>query len=122
MFDITIKTDFSSAHSLRNYNGECEEVHGHNFKISVTVSGEELDDVGIAIDFKILKEKTNRIISYLDHKNLNDLAPFKEINPSSENIALYIYKEMDNELKGEKVSIKNVAVWESDSSCAVYYR
>jgi len=121
MFEITVKTDFSSAHNLRGYNGKCEEIHGHNFKVSVTVSGEKLDDIGLVIDFKILKEKANKIISRLDHKYLNNLSEFTKINPSSENIAKYIFKEMDKELKGENAKIKRVVVWESDSSCATYY-
>ena len=121
MFEITVKTDFSSAHNLRGYNGKCEEIHGQNFKVSVTVSGEKLDDIGLVIDFKILKEKANKIISRLDHKYLNNLSEFTKINPSSENIAKYIFKEMDKELKGENAKIKRVVVWESDSSCATYY-
>ena len=122
MFEITIKTHFSAAHSLRNYNGKCEELHGHNFNVHVTVSGEKLDDIGLLIDFKILKEKANRIISSFDHKYLNNLPEFKEINPSSENISRFIFNKIDNELKGDKVKVKKVAVWESDSSCAIYYR
>jgi len=97
-------------------------LHGHNFNVYVTVSGEKLDDIGLLIDFKILKEKANRIISSFDHKYLNNLPEFKEINPSSENISRFIFNKIDNELKGDKVKVKKVAVWESDSSRAIYYR
>lgn len=120
MFELEIITQFGAAHQLRNYNGKCENLHGHNWKIEVYVKGEELDKDGMLVDFKIVKYKTEEIIERFDHKFLNDLECFSEINPSSENIAKYIYEELEKEINNKKVKVSRVTAWESDTACATY--
>jgi len=117
MYNIKVEAYFSSAHFLRNYKGKCEELHGHNWKIEAVVEDEELDKAGMVIDFKDLKMELNKILDKLDHKCLNNFAYFKKVNPTSENIARYIYKN----LKPEIPNLKLITVWESHNSCASYY-
>ena len=99
MYEVRIETNFSSAHHLLNYKGKCENMHGHNWKVEVSVKGEILDKSNILVDFKVLKKKVNEIIDYLDHKDLNELPEFKDISPSSEIIAKYIFEEVQKEFE-----------------------
>jgi 6-pyruvoyltetrahydropterin/6-carboxytetrahydropterin synthase len=121
MFELKIITDFSAAHQLREFKGNCERLHGHNWKIEVYVTGRDLDDTGLLIDFKILKNQVKEILDQLDHRFLNDLPPFRDQNPSSENIARYIAGELDTRLQDSGVSVSRVTAWESDNACATYY-
>ena len=120
MYQVSIQTHFSASHFLRNYQGKCENLHGHNWKVEVVVSAETLDGAGMAIDFSVLKEKTNMIVNQLDHRHLNDVAPFAHINPSSENIAQYLFNMLNNELQESNVTLTEVSVWESEGSKASY--
>ena len=121
MYELKINGEFSSAHSLRNYKGRCENLHGHNWKVEVVVIGETLDRIGLLIDFNILKKKLNIVLKMLDHKNLNSIPFFIDRNPSSENIAFFIYKKMEKLLKTYPVKIQKVTVWENEKQCASYY-
>jgi 6-pyruvoyltetrahydropterin/6-carboxytetrahydropterin synthase len=121
MFEVSIHTYISAAHRLRNYQGNCESLHGHNWKVEVTVQATELNEIGLAIDFKELKNKTHAIVSRLDHTCLNDLKPFDEINPSSENMAKFLFTELKKELAPGSLSVKKVSVWESENSWVTYY-
>jgi len=116
MFDISVREDFSSAHNLRGYKGKCESLHGHNWQVEVVVSSKKLDKTGMVMDFKKLKEIVYSAIKDLDHKYLNDIPYFKKVNPTSENIAQFIYSSLKNSLP----SLLSVTVWENDSSCATY--
>ncbi|MDD2558415.1 MAG: 6-carboxytetrahydropterin synthase QueD [Desulfuromonadaceae bacterium] len=120
MYRLKIDTHFAAAHNLNNYEGDCENLHGHNWKVEVVVATETLNDAGLGIDFKILKAKTNTILDSLDHKYLNDLTPFKEKSPSSENIARYLFEELCKSFADEDVVVESVNVWESDNACASY--
>lgn len=120
MYHLKIQTHFAAAHNLLNYDGDCENLHGHNWKIEVTVKTATLDDAGLGIDFKILKKRTNKIMDFLDHKYLNDLEPFKEISPSSEHISKFIFDSLVSELSEYDVIVDSVTVWESDNACASY--
>ncbi len=117
MYSIKVVAYFSSAHYLRGYRGKCETLHGHNWKVEVNVEKEALDKTGMLMDFKDLKRALNRILEKLDHKFLNKLPYFKKTNPTSENIAQYIYEN----LKGRIPLLKSVTVWESHNSRASYY-
>jgi 6-pyruvoyltetrahydropterin/6-carboxytetrahydropterin synthase len=116
MYKIKVESDFSSAHNLRGYRGKCEELHGHNWKVEVLLCASRLDKSGMLEDFKVLKMQLNRILDTLDHKYLNDIAYFSKVNPTSENIAKYIF----DRLKTQNPKLKAVTVWESDDSCATY--
>lgn len=121
MYELTIETGFASAHQLRGYKGKCEKVHGHNWKVQVSVTAERLNEIDLAIDFHDLKRIANEIISPLDHAFLNDIFPFTEKNPSSENIAKWIYESMKKKIGDENIHISAVTVWESDNASASYY-
>ncbi|MDY0291559.1 MAG: 6-carboxytetrahydropterin synthase QueD [Desulfuromonadaceae bacterium] len=122
MYRLKILTHFAAAHNLINYQGDCENLHGHNWKVEVVVATENLDKAGLGLDFKILKRKTNAILDTLDHKYLNDLEPFKEKSPSSENIARYLFEELCKVFTDDEVIVDSVNVWESDNACASYSR
>jgi 6-pyruvoyltetrahydropterin/6-carboxytetrahydropterin synthase len=120
MYEISIQTAFSAAHRLRGYEGECESLHGHNWKVVVSVQSRELNSIGIAIDFKLLKKITNDALARMDHSCLNDIEPFCDINPSSENIARALFNQLKNPLAECGVLLAKVSVWESDNSWASY--
>jgi 6-pyruvoyltetrahydropterin/6-carboxytetrahydropterin synthase len=120
MYQVSIQTSFSAAHSLRNYQGECENLHGHNWKVEVTVASKTLDEAGLTIDFKILKQKTNAIIQQFDHHHLNEIPYFATHNPSSENIAAYLFNQLKESLQGSPVELVQVSVGESETSKASY--
>jgi len=122
MFILTIEDTFASAHQLRGYRGKCENIHGHNWRVVLSVEGNALDDIGLLIDFQDLKKTLKEITTYLDHKNLNDIAPFDKENPSSENIAKFIATEAQTKLNNlrEGLRVQSVTVWESDTSRCTY--
>jgi len=117
VYKLQVEADFSSAHNLRGYKGKCEELHGHNWKVELTVGSKDLDKTGMVLDFKFLKASLNKILDKLDHKYLNEIDYFKEVNPTSENIAKYIY----DSLKSEVPVLVSITVWESDKARATYY-
>ena len=121
MYRLKVITSFAAAHCLIHYQGDCENLHGHNWKVEVTVTAKELDKAGLGIDFKILKKETNLLLQTLDHKYLNELAPFLDVSPSSENLARYIFGELSSKLNNENVRVETVTVWESDFASASYY-
>ncbi len=120
MYEIVAEKHFDAAHFLRGYQGKCEALHGHRFRVVVRVSASRLDDIGIAYDFAELKQHLNDILSKFDHTCLNDVPPFDKINPSSENIAATIYNELQRKLTGAPVSISSIEVWESPQTGVVY--
>jgi 6-pyruvoyltetrahydropterin/6-carboxytetrahydropterin synthase len=110
----------AAAHQLREFSGKCENLHGHNWKIEIYVTGRELGSNGILIDFRLVKDRAHKIIQELDHTFLNDLKPFEEINPSSENIARFVFSSLSRELDTDQIKVSKVTAWESDSACATY--
>jgi len=121
MFEIRIVTDFSAAHSLRDYPGDCRKVHGHNWKVEVVVQAEELDPLGISMDFKTLRRETEELLDTLDHSYLNDNPPFHALNPTAENIARWIYETLSKRLNDPRVRVGRVNVWETERSRASYF-
>ncbi len=121
MYRLKIITSFASAHNLVNYQGECENLHGHNWKVEVSVIAQTLDKAGLGIDFKILKAETSKLLKTLDHKYLNELPPFSELSPSSENIARYLFHELGTMINNENLKVDMITVWESDFASASYY-
>jgi len=122
MFEVSVEQTFAAGHALRNYKGACENVHGHNFKIQVTIEGQELDGTGMLVDFLDVKQSMGAVISRLDHKFLNDVPPFDVKNPSAENIAEYFYEELTSGLVSNPVPVRvrEVKVWETDIQSATY--
>ena len=116
-YELSVLKNFSSAHALREYKGKCENLHGHNWKIKVTFEGVKLDDTGMLIDFGDIKAFLSQIITGLDHKFLNETPPFDVLNPTAENIAAYIFKEL-RRFETATASVGSVEVWESDTSSA----
>jgi len=112
--------DFDAAHALRGYQGKCERLHGHRFKVVAVVTGRKLNEIGLAYDFTLLKKHLGEILAKYDHTNLNEEAPFNRINPSSENIAATIYRKLNKKLADAPVSLTCIEVWESPQSRATY--
>ena len=121
MYELEITKQFSGAHSLTGYPGDCRKLHGHNWQVTVYLQASKLDEIGIALDFKILKKELNEVIDRFDHVYLNDLAEFAECNPTSENIARIIYCELGKRLNDERVKVVKVSVEESPGSRASYF-
>jgi len=120
MYEISIEEEFAGAHFLKNYKGKCEKLHGHNWKVVITISGETLGKDGLLIDFKIIRDKLKKILEKLDHNYLNNIPFFKKTNPSSENIAFYIFQKLKVSIKDFPVKIKKVTVWENNKQSASY--
>jgi len=122
MYELKIITQFAAAHRLENFYGKCEALHGHNWKVEVLVRGDRLDKAGLLMDFGQVKARTHELLEEVDHKYLNELPAFRDQNPSSENLARYLYERLGAVLNREGVEVQRVSVWESDTSCASYYR
>ncbi len=122
MYTLTVEDNFSSAHQLRGYKGKCENIHGHNWKVALTVRGDKLNDIGLLVDFHEIKKILKEVLSIIDHKLINDVEPFNEINPSSENLARFIFDGVkaiiDKSYEG--VETYAVRVWESATSSCTY--
>ncbi len=120
MFEVSVRSSFSGAHRLRGYRGKCEELHGHNWDVEVCIGTSKLDETGIALDFKLLKQKLSDVLAEFDHCDLNKLHYFKKANPSAENIAKYIYTNLKKSLKIKGIKLVRVSVWETEDSCATF--
>jgi 6-pyruvoyltetrahydropterin/6-carboxytetrahydropterin synthase len=124
MYEVTVEAGFSSGHYLRNYKGKCENPHGHNYKVKVTLRGAALDKAGLLLDFKDLKQVMRPVIERLDHKMINELEPFTELNPSAENLARYFFDETNRqlaEMTDGRVHVRDCTVFETDTTSAKYY-
>ncbi|CAB5089785.1 6-carboxy-5,6,7,8-tetrahydropterin synthase (EC [Olavius algarvensis associated proteobacterium Delta 3] len=120
MFKLKVTTHFAAAHQLKMVSDKCENMHGHNWKIEVTISGHQLNDAGVLIDFGDLKRHVSGIMDTLDHKFLNELDVFSDGNPSSENIALYIAESLNGRISDNGIQVDRVTAWESEDACATY--
>lgn len=121
MYELTILTKFAAAHNLLNYQGACEALHGHNWKVEVTVRGSKMDEAGMVIDFGELKKMTRSIVDdELDHTYLNEFPAFEGRSPSSERIAKYIFDRLAEMLQDRPVTVRKVVAWESDNALVAY--
>ena len=120
-FELMIETHFSAAHSLRGYPGDCARLHGHNWHVRLYVECEELDEIGLGIDYKVLKVELKEALAPWDHYNLNDVPPFDVINPSSENVAAELYKEMSRRLDNERLKVSRVEIAETCTARVTYW-
>ena len=123
MFQVSVEETFSAGHALRGYRGKCENVHGHNYRVQITLEGPELDQIGLLVDFTHVKRVIRELIQRLDHQFINDLEPFRTVNPSAENIAKYFFEEVSKELQEMPpgAMVKDVVIWETDTASAKYY-
>ena len=121
MYELMVESKFAAAHQLRGYKGKCENLHGHNWRVTVAVTAERLNEVGLAIDFNDLKKSLRDVLDQLEHTFLNDIFPFTQINPSSENLAKWIYDTLTKKLNDDNIEVASVTVWESDSASASYF-
>jgi 6-pyruvoyltetrahydropterin/6-carboxytetrahydropterin synthase len=121
MVELKVKSNFAAAHHLNGYKGDCSQTHGHTFSVIVLVRVEKLNEIGIGIDFKELKKEIEHYLKQLDHKYLNDLMPFKNVNPTSENIAIWLFNSLTENLAPQKVKVYSVTIEESDKYSATYY-
>jgi 6-pyruvoyltetrahydropterin/6-carboxytetrahydropterin synthase len=120
MYKLNVIGTFASAHKLTGYNGLCKNLHGHNWKVRLCVLCNQLDDTGMAMDFSVLKQKLNELLAALDHQYLNDLSAFKEMNPTSENLARFIFDNMVKKLSSSSCEVVEVEVWESEKASVIY--
>ena len=123
MFEATVEDSFAAGHYLRYYKGKCEKPHGHNYKVRVTLAGEQLDKAGLLLDFKDLRDVMKQVIDRLDHQMINELEPFTQLNPSAENLAKYFYDETNSKLdrvSNGRVRVKKVTIFETDTTTATY--
>lgn len=119
-YKMKILTDFAAAHYLRDYEGPCSRIHGHNWKVEVEVSASRLDSLGMGLDFKLIKQATNKLMDRLDHQNLNELPPFDRQNPTAENIAAWLYRELSGNLNTDVIRVASVTLWETERACVTY--
>lgn len=121
MFTLSVRSTFAAAHRLEEYQGKCEELHGHNFQVEVFCQGMELGPGGMLLDFKVLKGHLETVVEMMDHKYLNEIPFFQERHSSSEYIAMFVFQELKGRLRAEGVELKEVRVWESDKAWAGYH-
>lgn len=120
MFEVSVEYSFAAGHALRGYKGKCENVHGHNYKVRVSVEGEKLNSIGLLMDFAELRAVLKGLVERFDHHFMNDLEPFKEINPSAENLACYLGTELQKKVQEQGLNVSAVTVWETDTTSASY--
>ena len=119
-YQLKVVTDFASAHTLRDYPGACSRMHGHNWKVELEAVATQLDEIGMGVDFKVMKQAAREVSAELDHQYLNELEPFKEINPTAENIAAYMYKEISVRINSETIKVTALTLWETERACVRY--
>lgn len=120
IYTLRVVTEFAAAHSLRGYEGSCSRLHGHNWKIEVEIRTRELDEVGMGVDFREMRRAARAVTERLDHRYLNELEPFTEVNPTAENIAAHCFREIGARLNGPTATVQAVTVWENDRACVRY--
>jgi 6-pyruvoyltetrahydropterin/6-carboxytetrahydropterin synthase len=121
MFELTITSQFAAAHQLRNFKQKCERLHGHNWRVDVCIRSPELDTIGLVRDFGEIKKTTRQVLQELDHRFLNEIPPFDDLNPSSELLARYLFKRLSERIDEGPIRVSRVSVWESENSCASYW-
>ena len=119
-FVLKTLLDFAAAHTLNGYPGDCARMHGHNWKIEVQVSGSKLNEIGMVIDFKEIKRHAKEVVKELDHTYLNDHPHFKTLNPTAENIAVYLFREIEKRIANPDIKMHSITVWENDRNCVIY--
>ena len=119
-YTLRVIADFAAAHTLRGYPGACSRLHGHNWKVEVEVDAAELDDIGMGLDFKVIKKSAKQLLGDLDHHYLNETPPFDVVNPTAENIAAHLYRGLTHRLNDDRIRVRAVTLWETESACVRY--
>lgn len=119
-YTLKVSTHFAAAHQLRGYPGACSRLHGHNWRVEVEVSATSLDGLGMVVDFRSIKQEARAVVGELDHHFLNEIPPFDEINPTAENIAAHIYRQLADRLSGPQRRLEAVTLWETETACVRY--
>ncbi len=119
-YTLKVINDFASAHTLRDYPGACSRMHGHNWKVEAEVEASQLDNVGMAIDFKVIRRQVRELTDVLDHRYLNEIKPFDKINPTAENIAAFIFSGLSAALNDKRIRVKAITLWETERACVRY--
>ena len=119
-YTLKILTEFASAHTLRDYPGACSRMHGHNWKVELDVVAKSLNETGMVVDFKQMKSAANEVCDQLDHRYLNEIEPFTDINPTAENIAAWLYGEISKKLNSDQAKVSSLTLWETDRACVKY--
>lgn len=119
-YNLKVITEFAAAHRLRDYEGACSQLHGHNWKVEIEAEATSLNELGMAIDFKLLKEAARAAVNNLDHRVLNEVAPFDRKNPTAENLAAYLYEALRRQVGDSRIRVAAVTVWENDRACVRY--
>ncbi len=119
-YTLKVVSDFASAHTLRDYPGACSRMHGHNWKVEAEVEASSLDDVGMGIDFKAIRRQVRELTDILDHRYLNEIEPFDQINPTAENIAAFLFQGLARALNNERIRVKALTLWETERACVRY--
>ncbi len=119
-YSLNVVSDFASAHTLRDYPGACSRMHGHNWKVEAEVEASQLDEVGMAVDFKVIRQAVKKLTDRLDHYYLNEIPPFDEINPTAENLAAYLYRGLSEILNDGRIRVRAITLWETERACVRY--
>ena len=119
-YTLKVVSDFASAHTLRDYPGACARMHGHNWKVEAEVEASRLNEVGMAVDFKVIRKAVKKLTERLDHHYLNEISPFDEINPTAENIAAYLFRGLSEALNNEYIRVSALTLWETERACVRY--
>ncbi len=119
-YTLKVSADFAAAHQLRDYPGACSRLHGHNWRLEVEVSASRLDELGMVIDFRRIRQEARDVVERFDHRFLNEIPPFDEINPTAENIAAHLYREIDARIRTDERRVESVTLWETDKACVRY--
>jgi 6-pyruvoyltetrahydropterin/6-carboxytetrahydropterin synthase len=120
MYTLKVVSDFASAHTLRDYPGACSRMHGHNWKVEAEVEATALDAVGMGVDFKVIKNAVRVLTDQLDHRYLNEIAPFDNVNPTAENIAAHLFRGLSQALNDDRIRVKAITLWETERACVRY--
>jgi 6-pyruvoyltetrahydropterin/6-carboxytetrahydropterin synthase len=120
MFQLGVHAEFAAAHALRDYDGPCERLHGHNYEVEVTIAGDALDERGLLLDFADLKKHLNAILGALDHQCLNELPDFADVSPTSEVLARHIFTRLRPDIEALGLRLVSATVWETARAWATY--
>lgn len=120
IYTLKVQTEFSAAHALRGYVGDCARIHGHNWKVEIEITAKQLNEIGLGVDFKDIKRAAREVIDVYEHQYLNEIPPFDTINPTAENIVELFYRQLKSVVNDSVIALKSVTLWETDRASVKY--